>query len=106
MQSSSTITIEGDESWFEDHPITDEKGQLEPHSKGYFIIGVHSYTNVHYTIEATTKIREFDATIESEPLNLRQLFLGSQQWSTYLMAGETEYYYFQNWREESLEFSL
>jgi hypothetical protein len=82
---------------------------LEPTSKGYYIIGVHSYSDITFTIEASTVQRALsttDPSSQEQPLNVKHLYVGSQDWDTYLKAGETKYFYFQNWREETLAFSF
>ena len=82
---------------------------MEPTSKGYYIIGVHSYSDTSYTIEASTVHRvddDAETSSQDQPLNVKHLYVGAQDWDTYLKAGETKYFYFQNWREEDLVFSF
>lgn len=81
---------------------------MEPTSKGYYIIGVHSYSDISFTIEVETvnRVNTSETSTAEQPLNVKHLYVGSQDWDTYLKAGETKYFYFQNWREETLAFSF
>ena len=85
---------------------------MEPTSKGYYIIGVHSYSDITFTIGASSVTRVLNTSTtnssssQEQPINIKHLYVGSQDWDTYLKAGETKYFYFQNWREETLAFSF
>jgi hypothetical protein len=112
LKLGSLITIEGNEPWFYEHHGTKANSQNEEDedaavSSGYYIIGVQSYSDVSYYIEAKTKIKShftFNAT--DKPLNIKQLYLGTQDKNFLINPKETQYFYFQNWRNEPLKINV
>jgi len=65
---------------------------------------------VSFSIEARIEQRATgrlnDDGEEEAPLDIQQLYLGSQERDIFLMPAATKYFYFQNWRGEELRFTL
>lgn len=106
LKAGSEITIEGDEPWFAEHHAKANRSAST--SKGYFLIGVHSYSDVTFSIAASTRVHDSVAEdgTASASLQYEQLFLGPQDKDVLLQPNETRYFIFQNWRDESIEIQL
>ena len=84
---------------------------MKPTSKGYYYIGVQSYDEISYSISVTTKqhnalLEDGKSTSEETFLDIDPIYIGPQDADIYLSEGKTKYFYFQNWREESIKFTL
>lgn len=86
LKIGSDIIIEGDEPWFGE--------SQEATSRGYFLIGVHSYASATFAITATTvthnSLRE-DGT-NATSLEIEQLYLGVQETDAIVAPNETRYF--------------
>jgi hypothetical protein len=105
LKVASVITVEGNEPWFYEHHGKDSTAV----SRGYYYIGVQSYSNVSFTIEMTTSQKLSDngkSVLFDTPLDLKQLYLGNQERDFYIKSDSTLLFYFKNWREESIKFNF
>jgi hypothetical protein len=78
LKVGSEITIEGNEPWFTEHHS--KANSSASTSKGYFLIGVQSYSNVSFSIKASTHMHngsKEDGTTSAH-LEYEQLYLGPQ----------------------------
>lgn len=114
LKTSSIIRIEGAEPYFFEHhgmkSKQDESSELKPESKGYYYIGIQSEEAVRYTINVYTKPHnslEEDGVASPQPvMDFDHVYLGAQDHDIFLQANQTKYFYFQNWMDETLKFSL
>lgn len=108
IKKASRITISSTEEWFQKHKARVGGKELPITSRGYYIIGVHSYADVSFSIAARTLVSDgFESISQKErPLDIEKLFGGDHPHEVVLAPGEERYFYFQNWRDERLCFVL
>ena len=98
LKLGSVITIEGNEPYFYEHHSMspdDENSENAPVSRGYYLIGIQSYSDVSYIIKVqTTYMNHFSEDPNDRPLNAIQLYSGTQDKDYLLNAAETKYFYF------------
>jgi hypothetical protein len=114
LKSGSIITIEGSEPYFFEHngQLANKTGtaaELKATSIGYYYIAVQSYEEVSYTIQVDTVDHdgwEEFGTNSTKFFDIDEVFLGPQDSDFFINAGMTKYFYFKNWREEDIQFSV
>ena len=112
LKVSSFIRIEGNEPYFFEHNgIKKSDGtESDATSRGYYYIGIHSYEAVKYSIRVFTKkhnLMSEDGTKDNSSLiDVDPLYLGIQDQDLFLEPNTTKYFYFQNWVDEKLKFSV
>ena len=76
---------------------------------GVYYIAIHSYDPVTYSIRVDTvdhdAYQEF-GTNSTKYFDIDQIYLGPQKSDYFINAGQTKYFYFKNWREEDIKFSI